>query len=179
MARITKIIMPFYASLFFYGTILHHSVAALTCENNGTCGRKKYCAAGNCLKMSRCREDVDCINPSNVFVEQKTTCVSSRSYCKKRRCNKVCRKSQKCARCSADSMCEGNKCGGSINCINDDCKCEHTHFNSNGREVCGKAKTPTTGPNNERGNSNRTHWLIGAKRISIHPKNSTVGQYLC
>jgi len=170
MARITKIIMPFYASLFFYGTILHHSVAALNCENNVRCGDEGYCAAGKCLPMSTCKKAVDCINPSNVFARQKTTCVSSRPSCKKKECNTVCRRSQKCARCTPESMCEGNTCGGSVNCINDACKCRHTFFNSAGGEVCGRTK---------REKSNRSHWLIGAKRISIHPKNSTVGQYLC
>lgn len=102
--------MPIYASLFFYGALLHHPVAANVCQNNAECADNHYCAGSQCLEISHCNKAADCDNLANKFYS--IMCVGS-STCVSGRCGKDCDAGN--ARYSATT------CGHSQ-------ECEDTHY---------------------------------------------------
>ncbi|KAG7355016.1 hypothetical protein IV203_004372 [Nitzschia inconspicua] len=95
-----------------------------------------YCAQGVCMENGRCNDDLDCINPSNLYPA--LDCVGYRS-CENGQCGVTCgpgcKDGSEWSLCET-SPCENSTCAAATSCASDLCNgCNAIFFDAAGSEV--------------------------------------------
>jgi len=92
------------------------------CETDKDCGEQQYCAGGVCLDYETCREDKDCLEPSNIWF---APACAGPTTCKDGSCGKTCDTFCKSnEECGEQQYCNGNvcldhtTCRGENDCLN-------------------------------------------------------------
>jgi hypothetical protein len=113
------------------------STSSLECANDEACGDGKFCSQGECQKHGACVEDIDCLNPSNLYMTTKCTGYVS---CKGGACHRTC-DSSSCSDGKSEVRCFvqpcRTSCPESVECVDDYCGgCNAIHFDAAGHRVC-------------------------------------------
>jgi len=106
------------------------------CATDEECGEEQYCGANVCRDYSKCQQDVDCHNPSNMWGQ--IECIGF-NKCEdgvcRRTCGYPCEGKIEAVKCFA-SPCETTECDGK-SCVDDYCGgCNAIVFDWAGNEVC-------------------------------------------
>lgn len=109
-----------------------------TCGSDAECNDGEYCADGTCLELGSCSEDMDCVNPSNIFPVIECTgfiqCNEDK-HCQ-RICGPFCPDDAPLVDCP--SPCEDTPCDEDyVSCVPDNCgECKAIFFDAQGTQVC-------------------------------------------
>jgi len=104
-----------------------------TCTSGKDCGEDQYCADNKCLDHARCKEDMDCVNPSNKFQHELNE-MFGHFKCNGGTCGKVggCEDKSEPVQCKVDP-CSMDTRVGEGPCVSDYCDgCNAIYFDAGG-----------------------------------------------
>jgi hypothetical protein len=119
-----------------------------TCQRDEDCSPTQaerlsttsYCAQGICLEHVSCTTDLDCFNPSNVYLSIACAGITG---CRGGACSTLC--DETAVQCKDGSTfenclvapCSVDKCDNGVSCVNDYCGgCNAIHFDLAGNQAC-------------------------------------------